>query len=77
MEPGFSTADSVSSLAGRGVGMDVVKSETEGLGGRIEISSKPGQGSAFRLYLPPHTGRQPSLDHSIGHALFCHSFVND
>ena len=52
MEPGFSTADSVSSLAGRGVGMDVVKSETEGLGGRIEISSKPGQGSAFRLYLP-------------------------
>ena len=52
MEPGFSTADVVSTLAGRGVGMDVVKSETEGLGGRIEISSTRGQGSAFRLYLP-------------------------
>lgn len=52
MEPGFSTADVVSTLAGRGVGMDVVKNETEGLGGRIEISSTRGQGSTFRLYLP-------------------------
>jgi chemosensory pili system protein ChpA (sensor histidine kinase/response regulator) len=52
MEPGFSTADSVSELAGRGVGMDVVKNETESLGGRIEISTTAGHGSTFRLYLP-------------------------
>ena len=52
MEPGFSTADVVSELSGRGVGMDVVKNETESLGGRIEITTTPGHGSVFRLYLP-------------------------
>jgi chemosensory pili system protein ChpA (sensor histidine kinase/response regulator) len=49
---GFSTADMVTATSGRGVGMDVVKNEIEGLGGRIEISTTPGQGSNFRLYLP-------------------------
>jgi chemosensory pili system protein ChpA (sensor histidine kinase/response regulator) len=50
--PGFSTAGEVSQLAGRGVGMDVVKTEVADLGGRIEITSQPGQGTTFRLYLP-------------------------
>ncbi len=50
--PGFSTADSVTELAGRGVGMDVVKSEVNALGGRIETASAPGQGTSFRLVLP-------------------------
>ena len=50
--PGFSTADSVTQIAGRGVGMDVVKSEVLSLGGRIEILSASGQGTNFRLYLP-------------------------
>ncbi len=50
--PGFSTAGEVSQLAGRGVGMDVVKTEVGELGGRIEILSQPGQGTTFRVYLP-------------------------
>jgi chemosensory pili system protein ChpA (sensor histidine kinase/response regulator) len=49
---GFSTASSVTELAGRGVGMDVVKSEVNALGGRIETASAPGQGTSFRLVLP-------------------------
>ena len=50
--PGFSTAGEVSQLAGRGVGMDVVKTEVAELGGRIEIVSRLGHGTTFRLYLP-------------------------
>ncbi len=50
--PGFSTAGEVSQLAGRGVGMDVVKTEVSELGGRIEILSQKGLGTTFRLYLP-------------------------
>jgi len=51
-QPGFSTAEELSQVAGRGVGMDVVKTEVSALGGRIEIQSEPGQGTTFRLYLP-------------------------
>jgi chemosensory pili system protein ChpA (sensor histidine kinase/response regulator) len=50
--PGFSTAASVTELAGRGIGMDVVKNEVAALGGRIETASAPGQGTSFRLVLP-------------------------
>ena len=50
--PGFSTAQSVTEVAGRGVGMDVVKNEVSGLGGRIELSSTPGQGARFVVRLP-------------------------
>jgi two-component system chemotaxis sensor kinase CheA len=50
--PGFSTAQSVSSISGRGVGMDVVKRSIQALGGRISIASAPGQGSTFTLSLP-------------------------
>ncbi len=49
---GFSTADKVSDLSGRGVGMDVVKRSIQALGGRISIQSKPGQGSTFSMSLP-------------------------
>ncbi|MBK6632362.1 MAG: Hpt domain-containing protein [Betaproteobacteria bacterium] len=49
---GFSTARELTEVAGRGVGMDVVKSETAQLGGRIEVSSTPGKGARFRIYLP-------------------------
>jgi two-component system, chemotaxis family, sensor kinase CheA len=50
--PGFSTADTVSDISGRGVGMDVVKRNIESLRGEIEIHSRPGEGSTFRLRLP-------------------------
>jgi chemosensory pili system protein ChpA (sensor histidine kinase/response regulator) len=50
--PGFSTADSVSELSGRGVGMDVVRAEVNAMGGRIETASAAGQGASFRLVLP-------------------------
>ncbi|MDP3083610.1 MAG: response regulator, partial [Rubrivivax sp.] len=50
--PGFSTADEVTELAGRGVGLDVVRAEIIAMGGRIETASAPGQGSSFRLVLP-------------------------
>lgn len=50
--PGFSTADKVTELAGRGVGLDVVKRDVEALGGRITVDSEPGQGCKFTLTLP-------------------------
>ena len=50
--PGFSTADQVTDLSGRGVGMDVVKRAVESLRGRIEIQSKAGEGTRFSIYLP-------------------------
>jgi len=50
--PGFSTASAISDISGRGVGMDVVKRSVQGLGGRITIASRPGEGSTFTLSLP-------------------------
>jgi two-component system chemotaxis sensor kinase CheA len=50
--PGFSTVDKVSDVSGRGVGMDVVKRNIQGLGGRISIESHEGAGSRFLLSLP-------------------------
>lgn len=51
-EPGFSTAEQVTDISGRGVGMDVVRKHVQKLRGRIEIQSKPGQGTTFLLRLP-------------------------
>jgi two-component system, chemotaxis family, sensor kinase CheA len=50
--PGFSTADQVTNLSGRGVGMDVVLRNVEQLRGAIDISSSPGEGTTFRIRLP-------------------------
>ena len=50
--PGFSTADKVTELAGRGIGMDVVRSEVNAIGGRIETATRTGQGASFKLMLP-------------------------
>ena len=50
--PGFSTAEVISDISGRGVGMDVVRRSIQGLGGRISISSEPGKGSKFTMSLP-------------------------
>ena len=51
-KPGFSTADVVTDISGRGVGMDVVKKAIEKLRGRVEIQSQPGGGSTFVIALP-------------------------
>jgi len=50
--PGFTTATEVTELAGRGIGMDVVRSEVQALGGRIETSTQRGRGTSFKLVLP-------------------------
>ena len=52
LQPGFSTAEKVTNLSGRGVGMDVVKSSIEALRGSIEIQSQAGEGTCMRLTLP-------------------------
>jgi two-component system chemotaxis sensor kinase CheA len=50
--PGFSTADLVSSISGRGVGLDVVETAVEQVGGEVRVSTKPGAGSSFEIRLP-------------------------
>lgn len=50
--PGFSTAEQVTSVSGRGVGMDVVRTEIERIGGTVEMTSTPGQGTKVRIKIP-------------------------
>lgn len=50
--PGFSSKDEVSEMSGRGVGLDVVRSEIQTLGGRVSIHSEPGEGTTFSISLP-------------------------
>jgi two-component system chemotaxis sensor kinase CheA len=59
--PGVSTAEKVSNTSGRGVGMDVVKTNLDKLGGKVEIVSTPGKGSSFLIKLPLTLAIIPSL----------------
>jgi two-component system chemotaxis sensor kinase CheA len=59
--PGFSTADKVTTLSGRGVGMDVVRSNLQSIGGSVEIHTRPGQGTLFRLKIPLTLAIIPAL----------------
>jgi two-component system chemotaxis sensor kinase CheA len=59
--PGFSTADTVTNLSGRGVGMDVVKSSVEKIGGQVDISSRTGEGSTICLKIPLTLAIIPAL----------------
>jgi Chemotaxis protein histidine kinase and related kinases len=52
-QPGFSTADKITDISGRGVGLDVVKRSIESLKGTIKVETNPGKGSTFELLLPP------------------------
>ncbi|MBM2617353.1 chemotaxis protein CheW [Actinoplanes sp. LDG1-06] len=51
-QPGFSTAAKVTNVSGRGVGMDVVKTNIENIGGAVSVDSTPGQGTVWRLTIP-------------------------
>ena len=51
-QPGFSTAQTVTNVSGRGVGMDVVKSHIEKIGGVVDVFSRPGQGSTVKIKIP-------------------------
>ena len=64
--PGLSTSQKVSDVSGRGVGMDVVKTNLDRLGGKVEISSVVGKGSLFRIKLPLTLAIIPSLIISVG-----------
>jgi two-component system chemotaxis sensor kinase CheA len=59
--PGLSTAAKVSDVSGRGVGMDVVKTNLDKLGGKVEIDTAPGRGTTFRIKLPLTLAIIPSL----------------
>jgi len=68
--PGFSTADQVSQLAGRGVGMDVVHNEVRQLGGSVDIHSVPGKGVTFTLRLPQTLAVTQAVFVQIGDTTF-------
>lgn len=60
-ESGFSTKDTISELSGRGVGLDVVRTETERLKGKISVSTESGKGTSFELSLPSSLATQDGL----------------
>jgi chemosensory pili system protein ChpA (sensor histidine kinase/response regulator) len=68
--PGFSTATEVTQIAGRGVGMEVVRSEITSLGGRLEISSVTGKGTSFTITLPLTLAVTQAVMVKIGEDMF-------
>ncbi len=60
-EPGFSTAQAVTSVSGRGVGMDVVRTNIEAIGGTVDIHSRPGVGTTVRVHVPLTLAIMPAL----------------
>lgn len=75
-QPGFSTAAEVTDVSGRGVGMDVVKRNIEALGGRIEIESSAGAGSAFHIQLPLTLAIVDGINVAIADEVFVVPLVN-
>jgi len=59
--PGFSTAEKVTNVSGRGVGMDVVKTNIEKIGGTVDIQSRPGQGTSIKIKIPLTLAIIPAL----------------
>ncbi|WP_082053861.1 chemotaxis protein CheW [Methyloterricola oryzae] len=70
MAPGFSTAEVVTDVSGRGVGMDVVKKNIEGLGGRVEIESYTGAGTKMTIRLPLTLAILDGLSIAVGREIF-------
>ncbi|MCB8888496.1 chemotaxis protein CheA [Vreelandella malpeensis] len=69
--PGFSTAAEVTDVSGRGVGMDVVKRNIQGMGGRVEIQSKKGEGTNTRIVLPLTLAILDGMSIKVG----CETFI--
>jgi chemosensory pili system protein ChpA (sensor histidine kinase/response regulator) len=69
-EPGFSTADTLSQIAGRGVGLDAVRSDIAALGGRIDVSNTSGSGAMFNIYLPVTLSVAQVVLARVGHKVF-------
>ena len=74
--PGLSTSAKVSDISGRGVGMDVVKTNLDRLGGKVEIASELGKGTTFRIKLPLTLAIIPSLILSVGDERFAIPQIN-
>jgi two-component system chemotaxis sensor kinase CheA len=74
--PGLSTAEKVTDISGRGVGMDVVKTNLDRLGGKVEIKSEIGKGSLFRIKLPLTLAIIPSLIVSVENEKFAIPQIN-
>lgn len=74
--PGLSTAEQVSDVSGRGVGMDVVKSNLDRLGGQVDIESEEGKGTSIRIKLPLTLAIIPSLLISVAKERFAIPQVN-
>ncbi len=74
--PGFSTAEKVTNVSGRGVGMDVVKTKIEEIGGNVEIESTAGQGTTCRLRIPLTLAIMPTLTVACGGDLYAVPQVN-
>ncbi|MBB3182894.1 two-component system chemotaxis sensor kinase CheA [Halomonas fontilapidosi] len=68
--PGFSTAKQVSDVSGRGVGMDVVKRNIQGMGGHVEIMSRRGQGTTTRIVLPLTLAILDGMSIKVGSEVF-------
>lgn len=68
--PGFSTAETVTNVSGRGVGMDVVKTNVERIGGAIEIETRLGRGTTFRIKVPLTLAIVPALIVNAGPARY-------
>ena len=74
--PGLSTAEKLTDISGRGVGMDVVKTNLDRLGGKVEITSQIGKGTLFRIKLPLTLAIMPSLIVSVNQERFAIPQVN-
>ncbi len=69
-EPGFSTADTISQIAGRGVGLDAVRSDIAALSGRIDVSNVAGMGAMFNVYLPVTLSVAQVIMARVGNKMF-------
>ncbi len=75
-QPGFSTAEKVTNVSGRGVGMDVVRSKVESIGGTVDVDSRLGSGTTWRLRIPLTLAIMPALTVECGSEVFAVAQVN-